>query len=74
MVALRTLGSIRTGQAWRLACLDTIMWSFIYYAGRYVMIRAAIRQRLAAIRHRHRADCRTRTDVLLTGGLSVLDV
>ena len=29
---------------------------------------------LAAIRHHDRADCRTRTDVLLTGGLSALEV
>jgi len=27
----------------------------------------------ATIRHHHRADCRTRTDVLLTGELSALD-
>ena len=108
MVTLKTLG-LQSYQARveRLACLDAIVWSFIYYARWYVMIRVAVRQRpcsgrgcwsgsilrmgvwggsrvelarregtgreLAAIRHHHRADCRTRTDVLLTGELSALD-
>ena len=31
-------------------------------------------RKLAAIRQHHRADCRTRTDVLLTGELSALAV
>ena len=36
--------------------------------------REGARRKPDAIRHHHRADCRMRTDVLLTGELSVLDV